>query len=111
MNLSIYLRSLWRGRLIGTDAQGNRYYEDKHEKRYGKPKRWVLYKGRVEASKIPPEWFGWMHYTKASPPQPRQPHSWEKPHLPNLTGTKFAHKPKGLKGITPNKDYEAWQPE
>ena len=29
-----------------------------------KGKRWVIYNGEVEASKIPNEWYSWMHHTK-----------------------------------------------
>jgi NADH:ubiquinone oxidoreductase subunit len=35
---------------------------------------------------------------------------WEKDHLPNLTGTPYAHKPKGLKGLIVRKVYEPWTP-
>jgi len=37
-------------------------------------------------------------------------YSWEKEHLPNLTGTPYAHKPKGLKGLVVRKAYEPWVP-
>ena len=40
------------------DNSGNKYYESK------KGKRWVIYNGEVEASKIPNEWYSWMHHTK-----------------------------------------------
>ena len=42
--------------------------------------------------------------------------SWEKPHLPNLTGTPLAYRPDGSllsKGERPRVagDYDAWSPE
>jgi NADH:ubiquinone oxidoreductase subunit len=111
MNIAILCRTWWRGRLVGEDTQGNRYYEDKKKMRYGKPRRWVIYKGRAEASKIPADWHGWLHFTASEPPTPRQRYPWEKEHLPNLTGTPYAHQPKGLQGATPDKGYEAWVPE
>jgi len=42
-------------------------------------------------------------------------HQWQQPHLPNLTGTKYAHRPEGhmLKGgkrAPATGDYEPWQP-
>lgn len=110
MNIAILLRTWWRGRLVGEDSQGNKYYEDKKKMRYGKLRRWVLYKGRAEASKIPAEWHGWLHFTTSEPPLLQQRYAWEKEHLPNLTGTLYAHQPKGLKGLISLKDYEAWTP-
>ena len=53
-----------RGKLVGIDDQGNRYYEDKHGASInGKTRRWVLYNGDIETTRISPEWHGWMHYT------------------------------------------------
>src|SRR3546814_7869537 len=47
----------WRhGRKVGEDALGNRYYLARDGKR-----RWVLYKGSNDASRVPPEWHGWLH--------------------------------------------------
>lgn len=110
MNIAIFFRTWLRGRLVGKDDQGNTYYEDKKALRYGKPRRWVIYKGRAEASKVPAPWHGWLHFTTPEPPEPYTPYPWQKEHIPNLTGTPYAHKPKSLKGITPQKDYEAWKP-
>ncbi len=46
-----------RGRLIGTDDQGNKYYVDKkNQSLNGKVRRWVIYEGDVEASRVPPEY-------------------------------------------------------
>ena len=111
MSISIYFRTWWKGRLVGEDLQGNKYYEDKKKTRYGQPRRWVMYKGRPEASKIPASWHAWLHFTTLEPPQTHQSYDWEKDHLPNLTGTPYAHKPKGLKGLISQKDYQAWTPK
>lgn len=110
MNISIFLRTLWRGRYVGQDTQGNKYFEDKKNATSNKPRRWVIYKGHAEASKIPAPWHGWLHYTTSEPPNLQHRYSWEKEHLPNLTGTPYAHKPKGLQGLVTEKDYEAWVP-
>src|SRR6266851_3412035 len=65
-------------------------------------RRWVLYKGAAEASKVPAEWHGWLHHTARDVPvagaEPK--YSWQKPHQPNLTGTPLAYRPPGsvLKG-------------
>ena len=54
----------WRfGRSVGEDAQGNHYYQSADGRR-----RWVIYNGESEASRVPPEWHGWMHHTYQDPP-------------------------------------------
>ena len=45
-----------RGRLVGQDELGNRYYEAKDDRDSydrGRPRRWVIFKGYAEASKVP----------------------------------------------------------
>ena len=61
----------WRhGELVGMDEQGNRYYRDKNGKSInGKTRRWVVYNGDVEATRVPPEWHGWLHYTVDETPE------------------------------------------
>jgi len=45
-----------RGKLVGTDATGNRYYvQSKGVGPLGVPRRWVIYKHLAEASQVPPE--------------------------------------------------------
>ena len=108
-----------RGKLVGTDAEGNHYYvQSKGLGPLGVPRRWVIYKNLAEASKIPPEWHGWMHYTVDTPPtaETYQPRAWQKPHRENLTGTSGAHRPQGsilATGTRPaaTGDYKAWKPE
>jgi NADH:ubiquinone oxidoreductase subunit len=110
-----------RGRFVGEDGQGNRYYEAKDTRDSydpGRKRRWVIYKGYAEASKIPPEWHGWMHYTWDDPPTvaPVLRRSWELDHLPNLTGTPLAYRPKGSiarggERARASGDYESWRPE
>ena len=52
------------GKLVGIDRYGNKYYEN-NAYFYGR-NRWVEYSDAVgvnyDASQIPAEWFGWMHY-------------------------------------------------
>jgi NADH:ubiquinone oxidoreductase subunit len=114
-----------RGELVGTDQFGNRYYRDKRRpplKRGGgresRERRWVIYNGEPEASRVPPEWHGWLHHTFAEPPQDsgKRKYPWQKEHQPNLTGTPGAYRPPGsvLKGghrAPAAGDYEAWTPE
>jgi NADH:ubiquinone oxidoreductase subunit len=108
-----------RGKLVGQDEFGNRYYESRDRVSYdGRPRRWVIYTGYAEASKVPPDWYGWLHYTFDQPPTtaPLTRRRWEKPHLPNLTGTPFAYRPRGSlarggERASATGDYEAWRPE
>lgn len=48
--------------LVGVDKFGNKYYENL-EVQYGRH-RWVEYadKGRYNASQVPAEWHGWLHF-------------------------------------------------
>jgi NADH:ubiquinone oxidoreductase subunit len=100
------------GRRVGEDQFGNRYYENRKGTR-----RWVVYKGTVEASRVPPEWHGWLHHTFEKPPtiEPLKTQSWEKEYLPNLSGTPEAYRPDGslwASGQRPpaTGDYKAWKP-
>ena len=107
-----------RSRLVGEDEFGNRYYEAKKPSALGQHKRYVLFRGIAEASKVPPHWHGWLHYVEENPP-PKSGgarHAWQKPHQPNLTGTIYAYRPAGhlLGGGTRHSatgDYQAWKPE
>ena len=113
--LWITLLTWFKGELMGKDSFGNQYYRAKGKG--GVERRWVLYKGFPEASKVPPEWHGWLHYQSLSPPTvetiKRWP--WGKKHLPNLSGTPYAYHPSCSlfsDGITkkPPGSYEAWKP-
>lgn len=92
---------------VGIDEFGNEYFQNK------KGKRFVVYKGIAEPSKIPAEWHGWIHYTTNTPPVNINTHrfSWQKIHLPNLTGTKQAHSPNNTSVKKTSSTYEAWKPQ
>lgn len=115
--LSMRLYTRCKGKTVGEDEFGNIYYQGGAMKN-GRPRRWVIYKHYSEASTIPPGWHGWIHHRIDTPPPAEhyQPHAWEKPHQPNLTGTAAAYTPKGSiahHGQRPKVtgDYEAWKPE
>ncbi|WP_171100225.1 MULTISPECIES: NADH:ubiquinone oxidoreductase subunit NDUFA12 [unclassified Ruegeria] len=96
---------------VGEDNEGNVFYRNEDDS-----KRWVIFNGEAEASRVDPEWHGWLHRTWDEPPTDKPlPHkSWEKPHQENLTGTALAYAPAGsLRRPDPveRKDYEAWSPE
>ena len=116
MSFGTWLFTRLHGEQVGTDAFGNRYFVDRRNKGQKRERRWVLYQGAPEASKVPPEWHAWLHSNLAAPPvQGTQPKVWQKPHLPNLTGTDLAYRPPGhtLMGGQRSKatgDYEPWTP-
>jgi len=109
-----------RGKFVGEDELGNKYYEarDAKDSYDGRLRRWVIFNGYAEASKVTPEWHGWLHHTFDEPPtrEPLPQRAWEKGAQPNLTGTIHAWKPKGAIGRGGERqkasgDYEAWTPE
>lgn len=102
----------WRkGQKVGQDAMGNVFYKTADDSR-----RWVIYNGLAEASKVSPEWHGWLHRTWDEPPTEKAiaHKAWEQPHQENLTGTAAAYAPAGSirrNAPDPRADYEAWTPE
>ena len=106
--------TMLNGVKIGEDAAGNVYYTEKKARAGMIQRRWVMYKGGIEASKIPPEWHAWLHYTVDSPIGDAKK-EWQKPHSVNKTGSLEAYAPSGYdsKGGIRAKahgDYQAWQP-
>jgi NADH:ubiquinone oxidoreductase subunit len=87
-----------RGRHVGSDEQGNRYFvQAKGVGPLGVPRRWVIYANGAEASNVPPDWHGWLHYTVDTPPTEESyiARPWQKPHKANATGTSDAYRPAG----------------
>ena len=59
------------GEFVGADEFGNRYYRTRGGKidpTLGFERRWVTYNGLAEASKVPPNWHGWLLQTTDVPP-------------------------------------------
>lgn len=108
--------TLWsarNGKRVGEDTVGNTYHESRDGKR-----RWVIYNGSNDASRVPAEWHGWLHHTHDGLPEDYLPpvKSWQKPQLGNMTGTDAAYAPAGALGSGDSRakatgDYEAWSPE
>jgi len=108
---SLHIRR--NGRQVGTDHLGNIYYAAKKGGR-----RFVIYNGPNDASRIPPEWFSWLHHQidgvpdEALPPPPK----FLREPTGNQTGTPAAYKPsgaldKGGQRPAASGDYEAWTPD
>ncbi len=105
------------GKLVGIDEVGNKYYTNKTDKSNLNDKRWVIFSGEIEASKIPPHWHAWLHKLIDVPPiNYRHQYSWQKEHKQNMTGTKNASFPpanplsKNFKPDQIKADYESWSP-
>lgn len=102
----------WRkGEKVGEDEVGNSFYQSRDG-----AKRWVIFNGEAEASRVGPDWHGWLHHTYKEPPtkDPLSKKGWEKPHVENVTGSALAYAPSGsLRKGAPEarSDYEAWSPE
>ncbi len=111
------------GKKVGEDKFGNKYYKSslragRNIGRYNKERRWVIYNGKAEASKIPAYWHGWVHYNTDEIPDSEnngKEYKWEQDHTPNLTGTNLSYLPNGHKkegGVRDKAtgDYIPWNP-
>ncbi|MBM0170582.1 NADH:ubiquinone oxidoreductase subunit NDUFA12 [Altererythrobacter sp. C41] len=113
------LLNSWRhGVEVGTDAQGNRYFRSRKKSPDGRERRWVIYDGSNDASRVPPEWHGWLHGQFDDVPESRlpPPRIWEADYTPNATGTEAAYLPQGAlqrggRRAAATGDYEAWSPD
>ena len=114
MSIGTRLYTWAKGEQVGSDEHGNRYFVERNPPRDRKAKRWVIYAGEAEASKVPAEWHAWLHYT-VDQPLAKPAVSWAKPHNPNFTGTSAAYLPPGHDRRGGNRertaaDYQPWQP-
>ena len=57
-----------KAREVGSDEYGNKYFEQKSNAYDGRLRRWVTYTGYADASRVPPEWQGWLNYTRDKAP-------------------------------------------
>ena len=105
------LWSFINGREVGKDEKNNRYYRNKSD-----TKRWVIYDGEIDSSKINPEWNNWLRYTSKHIPKEAKKHFWQKKHISNQTGTQNAYMPKSDQESSITKKqkslgYEKWKPK
>ena len=91
------LHTSLKGEHVGTDAQGNTYYRAKKKGPAGSERRWVIYNGANDSSRVPPEWHGWLHGSFDDVPESNLPPArvWEADYTPNATGTPGAYRPQG----------------
>lgn len=108
---------LLHSNLVGEDDFGNNYYESRKVNRsFNRKSRTVIYRGIVEASKVPSKWSNWLNFQTDDVANFKgKRYKWQKDHVPNLTGTKNAYYPHGhviSKGQRDacTGDYERWIP-
>ncbi len=109
--------SLWtrrHGEEVGRDHNGNVYYRHRTDPR----RRWVIYEGSNDGSRVPPHWQLWLRGTIEDLPDKALPpvRKFQKKPEPNLTGTMAAFRPDGALGsgkIRPAStgDYQPWTPD
>jgi len=109
--------ALWTRRFgneAGRDEAGNVYFRDKKNP----ARRWVIYAGDNDGSRVPPDWQAWLRGTIGDVPEKVFPpvRKFHRKAEPNLTGTMAAFRPDGALGsgrIRPAStgDYEPWIPE
>ena len=115
--IGTYLWTARKGEHVGTDAQGNKYYRSRAKEGL-RERRWVIYNGPNDASRVPPEWHGWLHGSFEDVPESflPPPRIWEADYSPNATGTVDAYRPQGAlerggRRARADGDYEAWSPD
>ena len=116
--IGTHLWSARKGEHVGTDAQGNKYYRTRNVREGQKERRWVIYDGANDASRVPAEWHGWLHGSYDEVPESHLPPAriWEADFTPNATGTTGAYRPvgaleRGGQRARATGDYEAWTPD
>ncbi|XP_065214602.1 probable NADH dehydrogenase [ubiquinone] 1 alpha subcomplex subunit 12 [Planococcus citri] len=104
--------TLKKGELVGMDEFGNKYY---HNKNYFICRsRWVEHADyfglNYDATHIPPQWHGWLHYKTDYLPHedPHRPnYPWSLQASENLTGTTDAY----MAYSTTKPKIQLWKPK
>ncbi|MBT4922235.1 MAG: NADH:ubiquinone oxidoreductase subunit NDUFA12 [Rickettsiales bacterium] len=94
MFIATKLYAYFFGKFVGKDEGGNSYFRIATPKSHPE-RRWVVYNGIVEASKVPAKWHLWLHHVTDQLPSEsnKEPYKWQKPHQPNFTSTSKAYYP------------------
>lgn len=102
------------GKEVGRDDAGNVYFQHRKDP----ARRWVIYHGANDGSRVPPDWQSWLRGTIDELPSEALPpiRRFQTKPEPNLTGTMAAFRPDGSLGgkrIRPaaTGDYQPWIPE
>lgn len=97
---------------VGVDQFGNKYFVGNSKNYLGHNKRYVLYNGINDGSKVPARWHAWLHYLSEKLPseESQKDYEWQIEHIQNLTGTKAAYDPSKSKHIK-LESYSSWRPK
>lgn len=78
MCLKTFFYTKFFGTMVGEDLLGNKYYESKHKRWFGKNNRWVVYSTNNKSiANIDTVWYKWMHYMTEKPPMKiKKNHDW-----------------------------------
>ena len=117
MSIGTSIYTWFYGNLVGEDDLKNKYYCNSKKFNDFNSKRWVMFNGVIEASKIPPHWHAWLHKTIDEPPiNYFHKYNWQKNHEENLTGTEKVYNPDShplsasYSSDAIKSEYESWKP-
>ena len=113
-NIGTLLYSFLKGKKIGQDKIGNKFYVHKKNKN----KKWVLYKNNIDPTSIDVQWQIWLTDIKSAEPLPDKKNNfkWQKNKQANPTGTLNSYHPKisidkRKKSITNDTKSSIWNPK
>ena len=113
-NIGTILYSFLKGKKIGQDNIGNKFYIHKKIKN----KKWVLYKYSIDPTSLDVKWQIWLTSTNNNVPLTIEENNfkWQKDKKPNLTGTTGSYHPKinvakRKKHIEKKYNNSTWNPE
>ena len=97
---------------VGSDENGNCYYESHAVDYLGRKRRYIVYTKHSEPSTISSLWHGWLHHMTDAIPDDARIAIWHKNRVPNHTGTKAAYSPIDCGHRTHvSADYQQWKPK
>lgn len=112
-----YINTLWIRyfyKLVGVDEYGNEYFVSNRITSTGRKKRYVLYKGIKDGSKVPAVWHAWLHYSidDISLEETFKKYKWQTRHIQNLTGSSRGDMPSNFNSVAPQSTatYSRWKP-
>jgi NADH:ubiquinone oxidoreductase subunit len=116
MQVLTLLWARFKGKEVGHDEFGNRYFEMRQADYWGKNRRICIYNGNPEATKIPAEWHGWMHYKYnfETVKKLENKYIWQSKHIPLISDVldKVTARLKGTRTQRQKEQrrYDSWKP-
>ena len=102
--IGTFIYTLLTGKFVGKDEFENKYYTNRSGK------RWVVYSGEIEATKISSDWYSWIHHinNKIEKSKDIKKYAWQKQSQPNKTGTSESYHP-NKENNEIKKKYTSWK--